>query len=184
MTQTPPEKSRKPSKQTLIAGIAVLVVVVSVALFALIRSAESSQENANSPNAAIESATSPSTGSDSPTAPTPSPLATVPADPVHYCTVWNNLGVKSRISVDDDEGVDFKELERVFGELHERYETAHDAAPPSLRGDYSKVLGYLKRSQLAIKSGDIEEIRIMVTHLDVLNASMEKIEDDSKRICG
>lgn len=175
-----------PPSKTVLAAVAALAVFALVVVIAIaVTGKDAPEENL----VASESSATPTpeptedeTVAEEEVVPTP-PMATVPPDVPKYCDAWKSLGASAKISLDDDEGIDLPELGKVFKELHDHYDAAHDSAPPSLRGDYSMVLGYLAQAQKAIKSRDTDEIKIMITNLGVLNPAMDKIEKDSRRLC-
>lgn len=180
---------RPPRWMLITGGAGVLIIAIAVFLLTRASSEETSEATSATPTPAATS------GSDAPkptqtnSAPSQSaPPAPIPRgaafDREGYCQAWSQLQFEGRESpIDDEAGADLEELGRAFGVLHTSYSAASAIAPAELTDDYGHVLGYLEQTQEAITSKDVEQIRIMVTHLSSLNDFMESIDTGSRKIC-
>lgn len=128
-------------------------------------------------------------GPTTPGAPEPEPAPLPKEDEMtqgeqdRYCAAWAGVGLNIPASGEEEEGVDLVELTRTFETLEQSYVEASGAAPADLVADYQTVIGYLRTSRDAARSGDVEQVKVMVTNLGTLNEYMSDIETASRRMC-
>lgn len=101
-----------------------------------------------------------------------------------YCSTYAEIKTPKVSSTDDEGNLDFAALSKQFGQLIKMYSRAAKAAPSSLDADYAAVLGYLKEMKAAADSRELDQIKVLVTNLELLNNAMAKIQTESKAICG
>jgi hypothetical protein len=101
-----------------------------------------------------------------------------------YCTAYAAIRDGGFESDDEEEGVDLDELSRKFNELIIKYVAASGLAPSGLRDDYGTALDYLQQGKVAVDSGEVDQVRLLVRTLPELNDTIDTIQRRSDQLCG
>jgi hypothetical protein len=171
--------------RNVLVGLGIGLAVLTVAVLAVVLGGP------DDPSPAAQQR--PAAGSGSTTTPTPAPTSTPAGNPdgkltaqerSRYCRAYAALDARGSAStLDEDQGVDLAELSRTFAAISRDYTAARAVAPATLVPDYSTVLGYLTTARQAVRSKDVDQIKIMVTNLGTLNQYMSRIQGTSQRLC-
>lgn len=138
----------------------------------------SGAQNGSATNGTAATPTAPGTPALDPTA--------QPPDKNEYCPAFEKIkagGFESQADENADGQVDLDELERKFDELLKKYRAAERVSPVSLRDNYAEVLGFLQEGRKAVRSGDVDQLKALVSNLDTLNTSMKTIQTESGPFC-
>jgi len=169
-------------------AVAITVVAVSTSIGAPAPSASPTiaGTTASTPTATVSATPTqePTPTQSATTTPTPSASSTRPVQKAAYCAAFAKIKTRSVTASTDGGGVDFDELYALFGSLIKSYSAAAKSAPSSLDKEYAQVLGYLKEMRQAVKSRDLDGIKLMIKNLELLNDAMTSIQTQSEKICG
>ena len=104
-------------------------------------------------------------------------------DKAPYCAAFAKIRSGAVSTTSEDGSVDLNALAARFSSLIKSYSAAAKSAPSSLDKEYAKVLGYLTEMRKAVLSKNVDDIKLMISNLELLNNAMASIQSQSVKIC-